>query len=407
MWTVRTLGEICDEIGGVIQTGPFGSQLHESDYVEDGVPVVMPKNILDGKIDTRDIAFISEEDVARLQRHKMSIGDIVYGRRGDIGRRGLIGVRENGWLCGTGCLRVSLGDRVIDPSYLYYFLGQPMVMGWIANQAVGATMPNLNTGILRSVTVRYPKLPIQRRIVSILSAYDVLIENNTRRIGVLKEMAKTIFRGANSDAWEFVRISDIYEELFDGPHATPKPSTAGPIYLGIKNVTERGELDLSDIRHIAEEDFPQWTRRVVPRPGDIVFTYEATLNRYGIINRDFRGCLGRRMALIRPDERRIDPYLFLHCLLSDQWRDEVRSKIISGATVDRIPLTTFPTFRLRVPGPEVRKRIGPAIRACEELAENCRRRNDVLRTTRDLLLPKLISGEVSVEAAAELVEQTA
>jgi type I restriction enzyme S subunit len=112
------------------------------------------------------------------------------------------------------------------------------------------------------------------------------------------------------------------------------------------------------------------------------------------------------MALIRPDEKRIDPYLFLHCLLSDQWRDEVRSKTISGATVDRIPLTTFPTFQVRVPGPDIRARIGPPIRACEELAENCRRRNDLLRTTRDLLLPKLVSGEIPIEAA-ELTEQLA
>jgi type I restriction enzyme S subunit len=115
MWTERTLGEICDEVDGVIQTGPFGSQLHESDYVEDGIPVVMPKNIVDGKIDTSDIAFISEKDAERLQRHKLSVGDIVYGRRGDIGRRGLTGAREGGWLCGTGCLRLSLGERVLHP----------------------------------------------------------------------------------------------------------------------------------------------------------------------------------------------------------------------------------------------------------------------------------------------------
>jgi type I restriction enzyme S subunit len=194
MWTVHTLGEICDEVGGVIQTGPFGSQLHESDYVGDGVPVVMPKNILDGKIDRSDIAFISEEEAARLQRHRMSIGDIVYGRRGDIGRRGLIGTRENGWLCGTGCLRVSLGNTIIDPKYLYYYLGQPLVVAWIANQAVGATMPNLNTGILRSVKVRYPRPPVQRRIASILSAYDDLIDNNTRRIKILEEMAQMLYR---------------------------------------------------------------------------------------------------------------------------------------------------------------------------------------------------------------------
>src|ERR1017187_508674 len=194
MWTTRTLGDVCDEVDGIIQTGPFGSQLHESDYVNDGIPVVMPKNILDGKVDTSDIAFINQGDADRLERHKMSVGDIVYGRRGDIGRRALVGPREHGWLCGTGCLRGSLGDRVLDPTYLYYFLGQPMVVSWIANHAVGATMPNLNTGILRSVAVRYPRLPIQRRIASILSAYDDLIENNTRRFTVLENMAQMLYR---------------------------------------------------------------------------------------------------------------------------------------------------------------------------------------------------------------------
>ena len=404
MWRTRTLGEICDDVDGVIQTGPFGSQLHESDYVKEGVPVVMPKNIIDGKIDTTDIAFISQETVESLVRHKMKIGDIVYGRRGDIGRRGLIGPRENGWFCGTGCLRVSLGSRVIDPKYLYYFLGQPMVVSWIANQAVGATMPNLNTGILRSVEVRYPRLAVQKRIAAVLSAYDDLIENNTRRIKTVKEIAATVFTSAASQSpedWDTLPIHKVYSGFFDGPHATPKPSDEGPVFLGIKNVTESGELDLTDIRHIAEDDFQQWTRRVVPEFGDIVFSYEATLYRYAIINRGFRGCLGRRLALIRPNQEKIDAYILLRCLLSDEFRREVQSKVISGATVDRIPLVTFPNFMIRVPNRKLQERIGPTIRACEELAENCRRRNDLLRTTRDLLLPKLISGQVSVEAVED------
>lgn len=193
-WAERTLGDVCDEVNGIIQTGPFGSQLHESDYVSAGVPVVMPKNIVDGRVSTDDIAYISEDDARRLERHVLLVGDIVYGRRGDIGRRALITERERGWLCGTGCLRLSLGDKVVDPRYLYYFLGQTSVIAWIANQAVGATLPNLNTGILRSVNVRYPSLLTQQRIASILSAYDDLIENNTRRIKILEQMAQMIYR---------------------------------------------------------------------------------------------------------------------------------------------------------------------------------------------------------------------
>src|SRR6267142_2910908 len=135
----RSLGEICDEVRGIIRTGPFGSQLHESDYLEQGIPVVMPKNIIDGKVSTESIAYIGDVDAQRLTQHRLQKGDIVYGRRGDIGRRAFITQRETGWICGTGCLRISLGDRILDPLFLYYYLGQPETTSWIANHAIGAT----------------------------------------------------------------------------------------------------------------------------------------------------------------------------------------------------------------------------------------------------------------------------
>ncbi len=351
--------------------------------------------------DLREMRFESDE----MNRYGLKYGDIVMCEGGEPGRSAIWKEPVPGMMIQKALHRIRPHDCV-EYRFLYYSLMHKTDAGHLASLFTGSTIKHLPREKLAKVEVQFPSRAVQVRISDILSAYDDLIENNTRRIQVLKDMAKTILQSATADSWSLIPISGLYEELFDGPHATPKPSTSGPIYLGIKNVTERGELDLTDIRHIADEDFPQWTRRVLPRPGDIVFTYEATLNRYGIISRGFRGCLGRRMALIRPDEKRIDPYLFLHCLLSDQWRDEVRSKTISGATVDRIPLTTFPTFQVRVPGPDIRARIGPPIRACEELAENCRRRNDLLRTTRDLLLPKLVSGEIPIEAA-ELTEQLA
>jgi type I restriction enzyme S subunit len=75
------------------------------------------------------------------------------------------------------------------------------------------------------------------------------------------------------NVWNRLPIGSVYAGLFDGPHATPKPSEEGPVFLGIGNLTEDGHLDLSTIRHIAEEDFPAWTRRVEPKPGDIVFVF--------------------------------------------------------------------------------------------------------------------------------------
>ena len=193
-WCETTLGAICDRVDGIIQTGPFGSQLHESDYSQEGTPVVMPKDIIEGRIITDSVARIASEHVERLSRHKLKPGDIVYGRRGDIGRQALIRKEQDGWLCGTGCLRLSLSATVIEPLFLHYYLRQESVISWISNQAVGATLPNLNTGILRSVPVRVPPLPVQRRIAGILSAYDELIENNQRRIKILEEMARSLYR---------------------------------------------------------------------------------------------------------------------------------------------------------------------------------------------------------------------
>lgn len=111
-----TLGEICRRQNGSIQTGPFGSQLHASDYIAIGTPVVMPVNISDGRIDERDIARISDENVERLARHKLAYGDIVFSRRGDVTRFAAVSERETGWVCGTGCLKVSIGTPAVATS---------------------------------------------------------------------------------------------------------------------------------------------------------------------------------------------------------------------------------------------------------------------------------------------------
>jgi type I restriction enzyme S subunit len=110
-WHETTLGALCLEGGGGIQTGPFGSQLHASDYVLEGVPSVMPQNIGDNVIHADGIARIQESDAQRLNKYRMREGDIVYSRRGDVEKRALVRDDNEGWLCGTGCLRVRLGDH--------------------------------------------------------------------------------------------------------------------------------------------------------------------------------------------------------------------------------------------------------------------------------------------------------
>ena len=94
------------------------------------------------------------------------------------------------------------------------------------------------------------------------------------------------------------KLSEICE-IIDGPHATPPKSSCGPIFLGIKNINENCELDLTNVRHISVLEFAKWTKRVTPQKDDIVFSYEATLNRYALIPDGFNGCLGRRLAIVR------------------------------------------------------------------------------------------------------------
>lgn len=192
-WRTTTLGELEDESNGVIQTGPFGSQLHASDYSDVGTPVVMPTNIRDLRISTDGIARVSAEHVERLIRHKLQPGDIVYSRRGDVEKCALVTDAENGWLCGTGCLLVRVGGPTVDARCLAYALSLPLTRNWISQHAVGATMPNLNTGVLRAVPVHLPPIAVQRSIAATLGALDAKIDSNRRLIAVAERLARAHF----------------------------------------------------------------------------------------------------------------------------------------------------------------------------------------------------------------------
>ena len=173
--------------------------------------------------------------------------------------------------------------------------------------------------------------------------------------------------------------------IFDGPHATPKESSEGAVFLGIKNITDDGQLDFSEIRYVSEEELPKWTRRVTPQPGDVVFTYEATLHRYAIVPEGFRGCLGRRVALIRPNPKKADSRYLLYYFLSHRWRKIVETYVITGATVDRIPLEKFPEFPASLPNLTVQREIAATLSAYDELMENNRRRMGLLEDAARLL----------------------
>lgn len=173
-WTYTTLGKISEII-----TGPFGSQLHQSDYVEQGIPVVMPQDIDNRKVNYASINYVSNEDAIRLERYKTIINDILYARRGDVEKHAFIKEKDNGVLCGTGCLRVRITTSEVEPEFISFFLNREETRKWLVTHAVGTNMPNLNTDILSDVPIAYPLLEEQRRIVQVLNILDEKIALNS------------------------------------------------------------------------------------------------------------------------------------------------------------------------------------------------------------------------------------
>lgn len=191
-WRATTLGAETERHCGRIQTGPFGSQLHASDYSAEGVPVVMPQDISNRRASTTRIARIKESDAERLSRHRLETGDIIYSRRGDVERHAQISIREAGWLCGTGCLLVRMGPRWPSSMFMSLALDRPESKAWITQHAIGATMPNLNTGILSAVPVVVPPEALLRAFAKLVDPMEQLISAKNSEVRTLATLRDTL-----------------------------------------------------------------------------------------------------------------------------------------------------------------------------------------------------------------------
>lgn len=426
-WVSTTLGELIEQGNGKIQTGPFGSQLHASDYVDAGIPCIMPTNMRDNRVDLTGIAFITNEDAQRLSQHLVKEGDIVYSRRGDVTQKALIRKGEGGYFCGTGCLLVRPGSAV-DPEFLTYHLSTPSNQKWIVKQAVGAHMANLNTGILSKVPLRIPDKRTQQQIAAVLSALDAKIDLNNRINAELEALAKTIY-----DYW-FVQFDFPFDFAKGKPdaHGRPYKSSGGAMVWNdtLKREIPAGWND-SDFTAVAEVlggatpskanpeywngDIPFFTptdaagsvfqlqtEDSITKPG--LDSCSSDLFAKGTVFITARGSVGKivitgtPMAMnqscyaLVPKVVANYPYVFLH---AKTLIHHLKVKA-SGSTFNSIVTNDIEWTRLINPEPEVVSAFCEVVTPMFERIKAAQRENAELTRLRDWLLPLLMNGQVRV-----------
>ena len=383
-----TLGDLVESGEGFIQTGPFGSQLHAHDYVENGIPVVMPQQLGDNEISEYGIAQINEQDRDRLIRHVMRVGDIVFSRRGDVTRRAYITGKEDGWLCGTGCLLLRLNHPQCDNRYLVRFLGLHETRSYLTQHAIGATMPNLNQRILASVPVVLPPRDHQERIIGVISAYDDLIENNRRRIRLLEQAARLIYKEwfvhLRFPGHEHVKIKDGVPKGWD-------MKTLGDLVEVTKgrNITKNSAKDGS-VPVVAGGLSPAYYHDTANAVGPVI-TISASGANAGYVNLYYEDIWASDCSYISSTST--DRLYYLYSLLKSKQREIFGFQ--KGAAQPHVYPKDLKRLPLLVPKDIIvsmfEESVADNFRQVKVLVEQ----NKLLVQARDLLLPRLMSGNIS------------
>ena len=195
-WRVQSLGAALHRAKGHIQTGPFGSQLHAHEYVHEGIPVVMPQDIVDRSISIAMIARVPRNRAGDLRRHRTEFNDVVFSRRGDLSRAAAIGEREVGWLCGTGCFLLRVSPDAIHAPWLVDAYRHHRVQRQIDANAIGSTMPSLNNSVMEQLRVAFPGINEQREIArhreeldaTIRTLLDHLLKMRQIKTGLMQQL---------------------------------------------------------------------------------------------------------------------------------------------------------------------------------------------------------------------------
>lgn len=410
-WPVIKIAELVEKKEADLQTGPFGTQLKASDYVEAGVPVINVKNIGYGSVQKEKLEFLNEKMARKLSVHSLKKGDIVFGRKGAVDRHALICQDTEGWIQGSDCLRLRIRSRTICNNYISCYFNTSAHKYWMeAVCSFGATMSSLNQDIVKRIHIPFPPLSEQEKIASVLSAYDDLIENNKRRIAMLEKMAEEIYREwfvrmrfpghekvkckkGSPEEWQNLPSIEVFDVLSGG---TPKTNISAYWDGDIPFFTPKDAKDnfyvLNTEKSITANGLSNCNSRLYSK-NTIFITARGTVGKLVLTNCDM--AMNQSCYALLPKAKNEEIYFYF---LSLKNAISYIKGISKSGVFDNIIVDTFKVVPIVLPPNPLRnefnKRVSPFFKQISSLSE----KNEILGFLRDILLGRLISGKLSVES---------
>lgn len=358
-----------------IKTGPFGTQLKASEYVEQGTPVLNVKNLGYSTVVKSKLDRVGAATLDRLNAHILHCGDIVFGRKGAVDRHAYIGSDEEGWMQGSDCIRVRVKTQRINPRYLsYYFLTPEHRAFMISMCSHGTTMASLNQKILEMVEIPLPDRAVQDRIVALLGSLDNKIELNQKINENLERQIFALFHAnyqypSENESWESGCIGDVM--TLQRGYDLPK----GKIVDGIYPVA--GSTDtIAYHNHFTTE--PPCI--VMGRSGNI-----------GGPRLYLQRCWAHNTTLFSKEYKNSNPYWVYAMLKCVDYR-----QFQGGSAVPTLNRNHVHAFSINIPPRTKQDEFGEfASTFFEAIAKNIAE-NKKLSLLRDAILPKLMSGEIDM-----------
>jgi type I restriction enzyme S subunit len=390
--------------------GPFGSELTGKDYVDEGVPVIRGVNLPEDRLFLDDdFVFVRAEKADQLISNAAYPGDVVFTQRGTLGQVGIIpeDARYPRYLISQSQMKLTVDSEKASAKFIYYCFRHPETVQTIKNRALSSGVPHINLGILRDFEIPLPPPSVQHEIVQVLSAYDDLIENNRRRMALLEESARLLYRewfvrlrfpghehtpivNGLPEGWRRATALDAMEVMSGG---TPKTTNANfwngeiPFYTPKDSVKECYVLETE--KFLTEAGLSSCNSKLYPK--DTIFiTARGTVG-----NLNLAQCpMAMNQSCYALSGRNGIPQKFLFCALREAVQHFRQHAV--GAVFDAIVVETFKLIPFVVPEMKVVGLFEEVVESIFQHIENLLIQNRKLKAARDLLLPRLMSGEITV-----------